>query len=228
MDGTWNDERKRLLIDTSRVIYSSAGFTFVIGGCEHERVVAQAFPVSALSPRSLPPAAPARRGSIRLRPDVLPRTALCWYMSSSLIGVAQSHSFFSSCFVGSGEFEVKLPGLGGSATAPVGDVTAWKDEQLEERAALPASDRDRLQPRPSDGVLLYVDNDEFGRCFVPESQRAPLVKLAHESLFHLGYAIVYAHLRRWYWWPVRYQFPFSSSEPLADSESDTTNFLFSA
>ena len=120
---------------------------------------------------------------------------------SSIVDVAQSHSFFSSCFVGSGEFAVTLPGLGGSAAAPVGDVTSWKDEQLEQCAALPASDRDRLQPRPSDGVLLYVDNDEFGRCFVPESQRVKLVNLAHESLFHLGYVIVYAHLRRWYWWP---------------------------
>ena len=77
--------------------------------------------------------------------------------------MAQSHSVFSSCFVGSGEFAVKLPGLGGSAAAPVGDVATWKDEQLEQRASLPASDRDRLQPRPSDGVLLYVDNDDFGR-----------------------------------------------------------------
>ena len=44
MDGTWNEERKFLLEKTSRRIYSSAGFTFVVGGYDHAPSTTQVFP----------------------------------------------------------------------------------------------------------------------------------------------------------------------------------------
>ena len=144
MDGTWNEERKFLLEKTSRRIYSSAGFTFVVGGYDHAPSTTQVFPCRSttqaeayaqhLRSTARGFACPARRAR-RLRPDTLPARSLEWYNSYSAAKRdaaadsrpppdAWSHrSPASRCFAGSGEFSITLPGLGGASKRPVGDVS---------------------------------------------------------------------------------------------------------
>ena len=221
MDGTWNAERKAQLERTSRLIYSAAGFTFVIGGFQHSPKHTQVFLTNASStgdaqdPAARSDALPAARAprTHRLRPNALPHRTLGWYHAAQHpvcdadtyeqheLDAECMHHFFTRCFLGAGDFNATLPGLGGVMDKPVGDISSWIEEQKDEVAAVAKADRDRLQPRTSDGALLFCDNDEFGRVFVPKSKRTNLVTLAHERMLHLGHRIIHSHLARWYWWP---------------------------
>ena len=196
---------------TSRLMFSHAGYTVVVGGFDHERyqhqflvLPAPCDPLPDTSPPS-PPLFSAQCFACHYDTDT--------FELQSTIRRPDSHDDYdflpyvafafniSQCFAT--ELSVQLPGLGLMQSGTTIDcVTTWVDAQSDELANLKASERSKIQPRAADGVYVFCDNDEFGRILVPSDKRRLLVTTCHERMCHLGETKVYKHLKEWYYWPT--------------------------
>ena len=164
----------KLFRSTSRLIYSHAQWTVVVGGFHQDNPVCRQFRIR--QPRMRSAAADL----------LLP------------IDASAAEQLWCS---GTRVNTITLPGLGTNVVADaMGEPSDWIADQLSEASALPQSERDMLHQNAA-GLLLYCDSDDFGRCFVPQHARKALVVMAHRRLMHLQHGKVYAHLAKYYWWP---------------------------
>ena len=190
MDFSYDANVSKLLTrQTSRRAFPAMGYTMIIGGLGHTPNIRYDHRQFNVTSRARSPAANQNAPSWTQYHCANPRTSmLCQVAYRSRCLAAPSHS-------------ITLPGLGGQPTQELGPIASWREDQIKEKDKLKPSDRNLIQTR-DDGTLVR-SND--GLVFVPSSKREALVKLTHERMFHLGAKKVYAHLRRYYWWPIMRQ-----------------------
>ena len=179
MDGSYCNATRALLDRTSRHIYSRAQWTVIMGGFKQQPVCRQFL----------------MDHSGRERPVFMRSAALLDPMLAPPPSADAQHR-------PSRNFLFKLPGLDSNIVADeFGAPADWKEEQEDEVAKLPADIQQLVHPRSGDGLLMYCADPDFGMCYVPKARRHALIDLTHRRLLHMKHSKVFAHLKRYYWWP---------------------------